>query len=183
VSGSGIGWTICKSAPRSREITTPAPHHSVFYRPDTLPAAQPAASKHWRHSGIMKIGRVVREICSPAGRLTDRQTHRQTSSKQYSAISVGGGSTNDNIVTGSHLVRCCRSRRTRRSATVVWDTSGWTRFSGRRAVPLQCRWHAVAPGTATDASPYRRLQTGQTHLVPRLVIRPVTRKFYENISG
>jgi len=47
VSGSGISWTIiCKSAPRSRQITTPAPHHSVFYRPDALPDAQPAASKH-----------------------------------------------------------------------------------------------------------------------------------------
>ena len=30
VSGSGISWAICKSAPRSRQITTPAPHHSVF---------------------------------------------------------------------------------------------------------------------------------------------------------
>ena len=50
VSGSGISWTICKSAPRSRQITTPAPHHSVFYRPDALPAAQPTASKHWRHT-------------------------------------------------------------------------------------------------------------------------------------
>jgi len=50
VSGSGISWAICKSAPHSREITTPAPHHSVFYRPDALPAAQPTASKHWRHS-------------------------------------------------------------------------------------------------------------------------------------
>jgi len=39
---------VCKSAPRSRQITTPAPHHSVFYRPDTLPAAHPTASKHWR---------------------------------------------------------------------------------------------------------------------------------------
>ena len=29
------------SAPRSRQITMPAPHHSVFYRPDALPAAQP----------------------------------------------------------------------------------------------------------------------------------------------
>jgi len=26
--------------------TTPAPHHSFFYRPDALPAAQPTASKH-----------------------------------------------------------------------------------------------------------------------------------------
>ena len=49
VSGSGISWTMCKSAPRSRQITTPSPHHSFFYRPDTLLAAQPTASKHWRH--------------------------------------------------------------------------------------------------------------------------------------
>ena len=34
---------------RSRQITTPAPHHSVFYRPDALPAAQPTVSKRWRH--------------------------------------------------------------------------------------------------------------------------------------
>jgi len=48
VSGSEIHWAVCKSALRSRQITTPAPHHSVFYRPDALPAAQPTASKHWR---------------------------------------------------------------------------------------------------------------------------------------
>ena len=50
VSGSGISWAICKSAPCSRQTTTPAPHHSVFYRPDELPAAQPTESKHWRHA-------------------------------------------------------------------------------------------------------------------------------------
>ena len=48
MSGSGIRCAICKSAPRSRQITMPLPHHSVFYRPDALPAAQPTASKHWR---------------------------------------------------------------------------------------------------------------------------------------
>ena len=40
--------TICKSAPRSRQITTPARDHSVLYRLDALPATQPTASKHWR---------------------------------------------------------------------------------------------------------------------------------------
>ena len=30
VSGNGISWAICKSALRSRQITMPAPHHSVF---------------------------------------------------------------------------------------------------------------------------------------------------------
>ena len=49
VSGSGISWAVCKSAPCSRQITTPTPHHSVFYRPDALPATKPTASKHWRH--------------------------------------------------------------------------------------------------------------------------------------
>jgi len=49
VSGSGFSWAICKSAPRSIQITMPATHHSFFYRPDALPVAQPTASKHWRH--------------------------------------------------------------------------------------------------------------------------------------
>ena len=52
VSGSGISWAVCKSAPRSRQITTPAPHRSVFYRSDTLPAAQPTASERWMTSQL-----------------------------------------------------------------------------------------------------------------------------------
>jgi len=46
VSDSGISRAVCKSAPRSRQITTPAPHHSFFYRLDALPAAQPTVSMH-----------------------------------------------------------------------------------------------------------------------------------------
>jgi len=48
VSGSGISWARCKSAPRSRQITTPAHQRSVCYRPDAPPAVQPTASKHKR---------------------------------------------------------------------------------------------------------------------------------------
>ena len=48
VSGSGISWAICKSAPRSRQATTPTPHDSGFYRPDALHAAQSTVSKHSR---------------------------------------------------------------------------------------------------------------------------------------
>ena len=50
MSGSGISWAVCKSAACSRQITTPAPHHSDFYRPDALHAAQPTESKHWRQN-------------------------------------------------------------------------------------------------------------------------------------
>jgi len=42
-----LGWAICKSATRSRQITTPEPHHSVSYWSDALPVTQPTASKHW----------------------------------------------------------------------------------------------------------------------------------------
>ena len=62
MSGSGISWAIRKSAPCSRQITTPAPHHSVFYRPDALPVAQPTASKQRRqinrHECIMSTASI-----------------------------------------------------------------------------------------------------------------------------
>ena len=60
VSGSGISWAICKSTYRSRQITTPAPHHSVFYRPDALPVAQPTVSKHWRRTST-RCNRALRQ--------------------------------------------------------------------------------------------------------------------------
>ena len=63
VSGSGISWGIRKSAPRSRQITMPAPHHSVFYRPDALPVAQPTASKHWRHCSCQKTQEKQKQHC------------------------------------------------------------------------------------------------------------------------
>jgi len=44
VSGSDISWAIPKSDPSPRHIIKPATHHSVFNRPDALPAAQPTAS-------------------------------------------------------------------------------------------------------------------------------------------
>ena len=40
VSGSCISWAVCKSAPRSRQITMPAPHHSVF-----LPSGCPSCHR------------------------------------------------------------------------------------------------------------------------------------------
>ena len=49
VSGSGISWAVCMSTHCPSQITMLAPHHSVFYRRDALPAAQLTASKHWRH--------------------------------------------------------------------------------------------------------------------------------------
>jgi len=63
VSGSGISWDICKSAPHSKQITMPAPHHSVFYRPGALPAAQPTASEHWRNLPVSKQTSICACVC------------------------------------------------------------------------------------------------------------------------
>ena len=43
VSGNGISWAICKSAPRSRQITMPAPYHSVFLQAG-CPSCRPTNS-------------------------------------------------------------------------------------------------------------------------------------------
>jgi len=43
VSGSGISWAVCKSAPCSRQTTMPAPHHSVFLQAG-CPSCRPTNS-------------------------------------------------------------------------------------------------------------------------------------------
>ena len=43
VSGNGISWAICKYAPCSRQITTSAPHHSVFLQAG-CPSCRPTNS-------------------------------------------------------------------------------------------------------------------------------------------
>ena len=50
VGGSGINRATCKSAPRSRQITTPAPHHSSFLQagcPSCCPTNSIKALKMW----------------------------------------------------------------------------------------------------------------------------------------
>jgi len=42
VSGSGISWAICKSAPCSRQIATPVPHQSVLQA--VCPSCRPTNS-------------------------------------------------------------------------------------------------------------------------------------------
>jgi len=72
VSGSGISWAISKSAPRSRQITTPAPDHSVFFtsRMPFLPLNSVTALKANRpnsshHNTLLAIPRVRRHQTLP----------------------------------------------------------------------------------------------------------------------
>ena len=84
VSGSGISWAICKSAPRSRQISTPAPHHSVFTgRMPFLPPNQQRQSTEGKYLlTYLKINdrsqrKAGRGVLPPAGAPhahTDRRT-------------------------------------------------------------------------------------------------------------
>jgi len=53
VSGIGISWVICKSASRSRQITMPAPHNSVFLQVG-CPSCRPTNSVKALNASMLK---------------------------------------------------------------------------------------------------------------------------------
>ena len=68
VSGSGISWAICKSAPCSRQITMSAPHHSFFtVRMPFLPPNQQRQSTEGKSTGKYSKTKLIkiREIPNP----------------------------------------------------------------------------------------------------------------------
>jgi len=79
VIGNGISWAICKSAPRSRQITMP-PHHSVFYRPDALSGAKLTGSKHWRHKHRNYMGNAYNIVCVRCQTAASSKTRSQPAS-------------------------------------------------------------------------------------------------------
>jgi len=86
VSGSGIRWAICKSAPRSRQTTTPEPHHSVFLQtgwPSCRPTNSVNALKAVVHPAIDQyfLATILTAANLPHGAAVDewnRQTDRST---------------------------------------------------------------------------------------------------------
>ena len=62
VSGSGIRWAICKSALSSRQITTPAPHHSVFLQAG-CPSCRPTNSVKALKANIYYIRTQNKNVC------------------------------------------------------------------------------------------------------------------------
>ena len=58
VSGSGIIWAICKSAPCSRQTTTLAPHYSVFLQAG-CPSCHPTNSVKALKIRALKVGFTV----------------------------------------------------------------------------------------------------------------------------
>ena len=53
VSGNGISWVICKSAPHPRQLTMPASHHSIIFI-GSMPFLPPN-QRHHRTEGKLKM--------------------------------------------------------------------------------------------------------------------------------
>ena len=70
VSGSGISWAVCKSAPRSRQIIMPAPHHSFLQ----------AGCRSCRPTNSVKALKdcFISEINQSTTFISARKTHTQT---------------------------------------------------------------------------------------------------------
>ena len=63
MSGRGISWAICKSAPRSRQITMPAPHH-LFFLQAGCPTCRPTNSvKAMKASTVLAYELSNRKVC------------------------------------------------------------------------------------------------------------------------
>ena len=100
VSGSGISWAICKSASCSRQITTPAPHHSVFFtgRMPFLPPNQQCQSTEGKALKAYNIHKQTIYI-EPKSKIestvhyASRLTRGQTGKKASAAHKIGGGGT------------------------------------------------------------------------------------------
>ena len=70
MSGSGISWAICKSAPCSRQTTTPAPHHSFLQagcpscRPtNSVKALKAIAIHRWKMGKLLVLVSDIKTFC------------------------------------------------------------------------------------------------------------------------
>ena len=91
VSGSGISRAICKSAPRSRQITMPAPHHS-----DAQTDRQTDRQTVWRSQDEQLT---YSRLTNPSQAITDihacKHTDRQTTKQTERCMTILGWTTDD----------------------------------------------------------------------------------------
>ena len=139
---SGISWAICKSAPRSRQITTPAPHHSFLQtgcpscRPTNIVKAQKAFSP-----GQRAVKRAHACVCVCTGGCSRRQVPQwawrwRAQRRPSETLAVRGRS----------CIHATSSQRTTRTWTERRRPSDW--WPPRRQ-PVSAFYH---PPTTTPAS-------------------------------
>jgi len=92
VSGSGISWAICKCATRSRQITTPAPHHCFLQagypscHPTNSVKALKALLQYIKQLVIIIAASYVDRAATDTGTVADMAATRKT--EKYSTLSA-----------------------------------------------------------------------------------------------
>ena len=146
MSGSGISWVICKSAPRSRQITTPAPHPPLSFLQAGCPSCRPTNSVKALKGNLM----INRKIFSKSG------SRLPTSQIRIGCIHAS--------TPGSALAAARRARAAMSDAMLLTQdhVTPRPRDTGRS-------WQAAAPRVATAAAAVdttatrRRTCTGNSH--------------------
>ena len=100
MSGSGISWAIYKSAPRSRQITMPAPHHSVFT--GRMPFLSP--NQQCQSTEGITSKQMTSQIGSAVWLLSNKQTGRPMS-KMNDSVFSGWASSVGSQHDATHI--CC----------------------------------------------------------------------------
>ena len=103
MSVSGISWAICKSAPRSRQITTPAPHHSVFLQTG-CPSCRPTPPLSFLQTGCPS--------CRPTNSVkAQKATVTETVQCNYSVSAAAVCKIQALRLTTAHVIKCLYVRR------------------------------------------------------------------------
>jgi len=135
VSGSGISWDICKSAPRSRQITMPAPHHSVFT--GRMPFLSPNQQRQSTEGNVVRV--TVAHISRPTDRRlarSRRSIHVRTDRCTAAAASARPGRSRSVICRASGRTQHPSTDRAPRYVARRTDTSVYRRATDTRLASL-----------------------------------------------
>ena len=144
VSGSGISWAVCNSAPCSRQITMPAPHHSVFLQAG-CPSCRPTNSvKALKAPLLNNKQRKILYACGWEGERGFTPSFRTGSATDHTVISVSHRSWSRQPQQVGEIVL-------RRSADYMID--GWDHLHARGGVAQsRCDVNAALMTSLTDQS-------------------------------
>jgi len=184
-----VSWAICKSAPRSRQTTMPAPHHSVFFTsrmpflpPNRVKALKaPSAEQYDYYTCRGKRRRATPAYQHSASghdyrtttRIDERRTDRRTDRR--SGSSIHRRQTDTQLTNTAGRVGARSLRRSLRDQATARQVRGRRRGAGGPTCRRRRRLASPARGrNATAAAASRRASCPP---VPHSPVRPVLKVF------
>ena len=173
--GSGINWTICKSfAPRSRQITMPVPHHSVFTgRMPFLPPSQQCQTTEGTlvHSTVQILRKSSHNFFLPILYTNRQTTVKAVRCRRAAVLRTGGRRVLSRRTCERWGIRLAGSRRRRwgRWAAVLW--------ASRRTSP-RIRQDRTSGTARSRCRPWYEERSPASDMSYKLNAVGVSREFY-----